>query len=551
MALSLAAAPPPQSVGTSAVAGRVLDAATGQTIAGASVSLHQTRGGFRSERMKTDADGTFRFTGLPAGSFDINAWAETYLPGTVGKRRTLGHAVWITLAADEHRHDLTIPMFKTAVLSGRVVDEHDKPVVGFWVAAWPRVRRPTRVDEVPRTASAKTDGNGVYHMDNVGPGDYVVVARVSHDTLRQAAPGPWPCAPPVPPIPPGVATKPAPIIDVPKRPVGSLYSRLPDGMHEPMSLADGRPRTYRTLFFPGVPEMGEATTVSVGPGESRAGLDFRLRPVVATRVKGELTSPKGFSSGGEVRLRLAGDPHWDGHEAITWLERGSGGFTLLDVPAGRYYLEPTIYGAPPGCDMITLGPDSKLTRVQLDVPLAGVDGLVVPLVRGARVTGSVVLKGGSKPPDHIDLDLLPLDSLPGATRPTGAIANYRLTVDGVLPGSYELHASDNAITASWWLESVTVGGDDVTGLPLVVGPDGVNDLVVVMTDRPSPIRGTVNTATNQPVADATVCCFLWIRPPGQTREFIRFVFRRLVRFAASMTSPMCQRAITSWLPSTR
>ena len=75
---------------------------------------------------------------LAAGSFSLVASAETYLSGAVGKRWALGDEVWITLSPDEHRDDLTIPRFKAAVLSGRVVDEHDKPVVGFWVEAWPR-----------------------------------------------------------------------------------------------------------------------------------------------------------------------------------------------------------------------------------------------------------------------------------------------------------------------------------------------------------------------------------------------------------------------------
>ena len=173
------------------------------------------------------------------------------------------------------------------MLSGRVVDEHDKPVVGFWVEGWPSVRRPILGDDVPPAASAKTDGNVDYHMTSVVPGDDVVVAQVGHHTYRQAAPGPSRCGPPTPPPMPasaGMPEKPAPGLELSERPVGSLYSRLPNGLHEPKSLADGRPMTYRTLFFPGVPQIAEASTVSVGPAESRAGLDFQLRPVVASRA---------------------------------------------------------------------------------------------------------------------------------------------------------------------------------------------------------------------------------------------------------------------------
>jgi hypothetical protein len=285
-----------------------------------------------------------------------------------------------------------------------------------------------------------------------------------------------------------------------------MYSHLTNGLRQPPPRADGTRTTYRTIFHPGVTEMAEAASVTVGSGESRGGLDFHLRPVAATSVSGRLTSPQGLSAGGEVRLRIVGDPAPDGSEARTWLEAGSGRFTLLDVPAGTYYLEPTRYAQLPRCDVITLDPASRLTRVRLDVPPAGIADLRVPLIAGTTVTGSVVLKGMSQPPEHIDVRLFPLDASSRSESVSAEIAESRLNIEGVAPGAYELHASDNALVTSWWLESVTVEGRDLTGLPLVVGPAGVQDLTVVMTDRRSSIRGTV-MAASQPVADATVVLF--------------------------------------------
>lgn len=274
-------------------------------------------------------------------------------------------------------------MFTGATLSGRVVDEYGKPVVGFWVDAPPRTRRPILFNDTSRGASAKTNLDGEYRITNVIPGDYVVVARVYRDTLRQGIAGPSPCDPPMPPPAPGMPSLPAIVPPPPERPAGTLYSRLANGLRQPRPRADGTAMTYRTTFFPGVFRFAEASTISVSSGESQTGLDIQLRPVVATKVNGELTSPRGFSSGGEVRLRLAGDLQWDSSEARTWLAAGSGAFTLLEVPVGSYSLEPTRYAAAASCDTTAVDSTSRLTQVPLDVPPEGVDGLIVPLAASA------------------------------------------------------------------------------------------------------------------------------------------------------------------------
>lgn len=251
---------------------------------------------------------------------------------------------------------------------------------------------------------------------------------------------------------------------------------------------------------------------------------------MATTVSGELMASQRFSGGGEVSLRLDGDLYSNSTEATTWIEPGSGHFTLLDVPAGTYYLEPTIYAQLPQCDAIVLDPLSTPTRVRLDVPPDGVAGLAVPLAASTSVTGSVVLKGTSKPPEHIDVRLFPLDASARPTHLIGTIVNSTLTVDRVEPGSYELHASDNAEAASWWLESVTAGGRDVTGFPLVVGAAGVQNLTIVMTDRRSSIQRSV-MASNQPVADATVLLFPVDRAAWPTARIhsLRFQTSRALR----------------------
>ena len=82
MALWLAVTPQRQSVGASPWPAAYPTRRQEQAIAEASVWLHQTRGGYRTRTIKTEADGQFSFTGLAAGSFSIVADAETYLSAT-------------------------------------------------------------------------------------------------------------------------------------------------------------------------------------------------------------------------------------------------------------------------------------------------------------------------------------------------------------------------------------------------------------------------------------------------------------------------------------
>jgi hypothetical protein len=80
--------------GTGAISGRVVDAATGVSVAGAVVYLTQTRGAdaraLRRERMESGPEGAFAFRNLPAGEFAMIATAPDYLDGALGKRRPSG-----------------------------------------------------------------------------------------------------------------------------------------------------------------------------------------------------------------------------------------------------------------------------------------------------------------------------------------------------------------------------------------------------------------------------------------------------------------------------
>ena len=53
---------------------------------------------------------------------------------------------------------------------------------------------------------------------------------------------------------------------------------------------------YPSVFYPAAAAIGEATTIRLGSGEERSAIDFRLRPVPASRISGQLLGLKGPES---------------------------------------------------------------------------------------------------------------------------------------------------------------------------------------------------------------------------------------------------------------
>jgi hypothetical protein len=87
-------------------------------------------------------------------------------------------------------------------------------------------------------------------------------------------------------------------------------------------------------------------------------------------------------------------------------------------------------------------------------------------------------------------------------------ATGRISVKGVSPpGRY--FAGPPALPSPWSVESITLGGQDITDAAFTIGDADLNDLVITYTDRPASIGGSVSGAATE----ATVFMF----PLNRTR----------------------------------
>jgi RNA polymerase sigma factor (sigma-70 family) len=138
-----------------ALDGRVLAAATGEPLGGALVMVmpHAPGGPSIAPRVLTDAEGSFRIEGLPAGRYTITAAAFGHLPAR--------HDA-LELAPGEQRHALQLAVAPGGnALEGTITDIGGGPIEGALVQAF---RSQLGMEQQRVAYGAITDAEGHYRM---------------------------------------------------------------------------------------------------------------------------------------------------------------------------------------------------------------------------------------------------------------------------------------------------------------------------------------------------------------------------------------------------
>lgn len=142
------------------ISGRVLDP-QGKPLSGARIHTRVPVGpsGYRPEEASSDKEGKFVLAGLKAG--------EEYMLICSNKPHTLAAVLTVpAAAADTKKMEVQVRLLPTAALSGRIVDEDNKPVAGATARVY--TARTRTMWEV--SASALTDVHGKFKVTRVVPG---------------------------------------------------------------------------------------------------------------------------------------------------------------------------------------------------------------------------------------------------------------------------------------------------------------------------------------------------------------------------------------------
>ncbi len=151
------------------VSGRVVDAATGQSLAGATVTVCHGRGvpepRCDSLQARTDGDGVFRIDKMAAGVYDAYASAAGHLESE--KR------VPFSVSAGNEAGPVTIQLQREGSIRGRVLNPDGTAVMGATVEALSQTR-PHHFAVVSRTS---TNAQGFYILARLVAGTYTVAVE--------------------------------------------------------------------------------------------------------------------------------------------------------------------------------------------------------------------------------------------------------------------------------------------------------------------------------------------------------------------------------------
>jgi hypothetical protein len=508
------------------IVGQVVDAGTGAPVPEAIVRLTMPKyfehPAAPNGRVMADGEGRFFFTDLPAGDYYLGVTKDGYAPGTYGQRRAWGQGNSLSLGEGERLTDVTLRAWKYAAIAGTVVDEAGEPVVGVAVRALIKdvVAGRTRFGNMQLISelvpSTITDDRGMFRLSQLVPGTYVVLVPSTHATLPVAtlqgldstlrsdlySSGMMEVAPPGQPVAQQVG-------DV------ALVTSNRVLIPPPPSPA-GRMAMYQTTYFPAATSASAATQIAVEAGDERTDVTIALRPVPAVRVSGRLVTPDG-SPPPPITIRLVASAMTDvitrdlppqpgevGFETVSGRSDQTGRFTLLGVPPGDYVLKHA-------ARFLTREVDQGRTAYWISQPVTvGAEDLdlTVQLRPALRVEGRIVYRSGNRSQ--------PAPTTPAVSgvtfeTPYGEPGQFSVSVtSGETPSFATIAAGGQYIVrpyrAGWFMQSVTLGGKDITDRAFDLQAD-TTSLVVTFTDQPSKVSGTVTDARGAASPTAVVLAF--------------------------------------------
>ena len=407
---------------------------------------------------RTDQVGIAAFTALPAARYLISVAppAAFATPPSVPS----------VLINDGASAKAVVRLVRGGVLTGRVLDEDGAPVTGANVSAYWRQTATGVVSPVQRGLARSTDDLGRFRIWGLPPGDYFVKA-----TFSESEPGPA----------------------APAR-VGPLPT-----------------------FYPGVAAFDRATTAAVKARQETGGIDFRMVQGGLGSVSGRATDSFGdpLASVGQANpsvtlvARHSTPAGGDYYLSV----RPDGTFTVGAVAPGDYYLIAT-RGSPfaPGRAQegafvpVSVNGNDAVANIQTNLG-ATISGRVV--IEGAQtvdrlgapsaLAGSTAMQVRVVPATYSRLGDLCTSVPPAVVHPDGTFKVF-----GVRGPVHLLVSIGQAA-----LESVTLGGRDISGQPLeFVGTERIDDVVLVLTRETGRLDGVVIDERGQPAGEASVLVFI-------------------------------------------
>lgn len=404
------------STGTAVLAGRVVDAETGEPIARATVHISTGQIGVRPTELEANERGEFRLDGLGPGDYTIVASAPelraTHLPQVLGgdfaSLATGLRRPSLQLKEAEVRDDLVVRLQRSLALEGTVLDESGEPMAGIDVSA-------ELLDglSLGTARSQPTDDRGMFRLFGLSPGSYRICANPRSDYLMG---------------------RPSSGDVVQQRYVKTCYPSSPAGGGERVRLSNAA----------AVPLLTVAMQRSTG-----------------YTLSGRATSESGATDI-SVHVRSA-DPV---ESASIPVEMQPGGrFIARGVTPGKYSVSANAAGRPTGPNSSV---STEMGRTFVEVTGSDVTGIEVTTSKGATLRGRIVAVEPLPPGTTIRVEravfgvAMSMGSM-GNAAPVRADLTFEMTgVHG------EILFAVSGLPAGWVLSAVRYRGSDVTDTAVAV-----------------------------------------------------------------------------------
>ncbi|MBM3784040.1 MAG: hypothetical protein FJW30_06745 [Acidobacteria bacterium] len=399
--------------------GRVLDARTNAPLAGVRVVARKLDAPETkaSHGTRTNEEGVYLFPALEAGGYVLHFERAGYI-----KSNSQFALRKIRVVTGETSKEAEFLLFEQSVLLGRVLDSDGDPVdkAEVTVTAWNRNGYALRT---------QTDDEGRFRAAGLIGGPYLVAANPGSSSALAAS---------------------------------------------------GEPTLEVRTYFPSTTEADSASVVHLEQGETREGIEIRVRRVPAIRIAGQISGfPEGATGAGLELYRVA-------DSGVSFVNRAEpvrrihverpGSFELSMVPTGEYDLVAKAWN----------GPASAIGILRLRAGAAGLDGLSIPMRPYAKVEARIRWDGAPvKLPQRafwaISHQPLYFTGVFGTTETEGTARFERLgpTVYTLTSGRAE----------GWYVKSVLLNGRPQRGL--AIDPTNGGDLEIQLSSRPAAIRGKV------------------------------------------------------------
>ena len=168
---------------TATLKGTVVGDGAGMPVPGAVVRLK----GRTAHQTTTGTDGSFTFSDIPLGRYEVTTSKAGWLDGAHGQLRPQGSSVPLQISAHDNSH-ITLRLWAPAVVSGHVWYGRSIPMPDVEVTAYRRIFN-RGIAKLKKEGMAVSDDRGLFRLHSLTPGRYLFAARTTSAQKTRRAGG--------------------------------------------------------------------------------------------------------------------------------------------------------------------------------------------------------------------------------------------------------------------------------------------------------------------------------------------------------------------------